>query len=85
MATRVVGAKEGEGGKAVANATSMAAEQWRGPRRGRWRRQRGWRARKGAMAMAAKAMAMAMKVMGDKEGKGGKVMAMETRMAGKQQ
>jgi hypothetical protein len=35
------------------------------------------------MAMAAKAMVMAMKVVGDKEGKGGKAMATATRMAGK--
>jgi hypothetical protein len=35
--------------------------------------------------MAAKAMAMVMKVVGDKEGKGGKAMGMATRMAGKQQ
>ncbi len=33
--------------------------------------------------MAAKAMVMAMKVVGDKEGKGGKAMATATRMAGK--
>jgi hypothetical protein len=37
------------------------------------------------MAMTAKAMAMAMKVVGDKEGKGGKAMAMATRLAGKRQ
>jgi hypothetical protein len=32
--------------------------------------------------MAAKMMAMAMKVAGDKEGKGGKAIAMATRMLG---
>jgi hypothetical protein len=37
------------------------------------------------MAMVAKAMATAMKVAGDKEGKGSKAMAMVTKMAGKQQ
>jgi hypothetical protein len=35
--------------------------------------------------MLTKTMAMGMKVVGDKEGKGGKAMAMATRMAGKQQ
>ncbi len=37
------------------------------------------------MAMAAKAMATAIKVAGDKEGKGGKAMVTATRMVGKQQ
>jgi hypothetical protein len=38
---------------------------------------------KRAMARVARVMAMVMRVVGDKEGKGGKAMATGTRVAGK--
>ncbi len=97
MAMRVLGIKEGNGKGGKSNgdgdeggrqATAMramvsrvASKQWQ---QGPWQRQQGWWATKRERATAARAMVMTMRVVVDKEGKGGKVMAMATRVAGKQ-
>jgi hypothetical protein len=66
MATRMVGkwtvmATQ----RAMATVTRVAGKQQQRQQRGRWQQGRRWRATKKAMAMAARAMAMATRVMGE--------------------
>ncbi len=51
---------------------------------GQWQWQGGWRVTKRARERVARAMEMTMRVAGDNEGKGGKVILRVTRAAGKQ-
>ncbi len=92
MATRVAGNKtgngngsksDGDGNKVGGQATASRAMASATVMHGQRQRQQGWKVTNRARARAARAMKTTMTVAGNKEGKGGKVMATATRVVGK--
>ncbi len=90
-ATRVAGNEtgNGDGGKSGGDgdkfgkqATASRAMVLATVTRRQWQWRRGWRVKNRARERAARAMETTMRVAGDKESEGGKVMATATRVAG---
>jgi hypothetical protein len=68
LATRMAGKWTAAAMKrTMATATRVSGKRWQRQQRGQWQQQQGWQAMKKAMAMEARANAMATRVAGDRQ------------------